>query len=126
MVSTTAFWKWQTGQIVSKHVLVVLSYSVDSNKCTVPNYFLLENFNVLFYVLCNVSIKRTVKKIVAWEVKCTVCLLAAKKSNVISLNSFNLDFKSLGKVEIFFEKREVAFLSPSKICENLNFSTVHH
>ena len=28
-----------------------------------------------------------------------------------------------GKVEIFLEQREVAFLSPSKICENLNFST---
>ena len=27
-----------------------------------------------------------------------------------------------GKVEIFLEQREVAFLSPSKICENLNFS----
>ena len=26
------------------------------------------------------------------------------------------------KVEIFLEQREVAFLSPSKICENLNFS----
>jgi hypothetical protein len=29
------------------------------------------------------------------------------------------------KVEIVLEKREVAFLSPSKISENLNFSTVH-
>ena len=29
----------------------------------------------------------------------------------------------LFKVEIFLEQREVAFLSPSKICENLNFST---
>ena len=28
------------------------------------------------------------------------------------------------KVEIFLEQREVAFLSPSKICEYLNFSTV--
>ena len=27
------------------------------------------------------------------------------------------------KVEIFLEHREVAFLSPSKICKNLNFST---
>ena len=27
------------------------------------------------------------------------------------------------KVEIFLEQREVAFLSASKICENLNFST---
>ena len=30
------------------------------------------------------------------------------------------------KVEMFFEQREVAFLSPSKICKNLNFSTMHH
>ena len=29
------------------------------------------------------------------------------------------------KVEMFLEQREVAFLSPSKICKNLNFSTVH-
>ena len=29
------------------------------------------------------------------------------------------------KIEIFLEQREVAFLSLSKICENLNFSTVH-
>ena len=29
MVSITTFWKWQTGQISSKHVLVVLPYSVD-------------------------------------------------------------------------------------------------
>jgi hypothetical protein len=28
----------------------------------------------------------------------------------------------IGKVEIFLEQREVVFLSPSKICENLNFS----
>ena len=27
------------------------------------------------------------------------------------------------KAEIFLEQREIAFLSPSKICENLNFST---
>ena len=27
------------------------------------------------------------------------------------------------KVEIFLEKKEAAFLSPSKICENLDFST---
>ena len=30
-----------------------------------------------------------------------------------------------GKVEIFLEQREVVFLSPGEICENLNFSTVH-
>ena len=29
------------------------------------------------------------------------------------------------KVEIFLEQREVTFLSPSKICENSNFSTMH-
>ena len=29
------------------------------------------------------------------------------------------------RVEIFLEQREVAFLSPRKICENLNFSTLH-
>ena len=34
-------------------------------------------------------------------------------------------FYNASKVEIFLEQRKVAFLSPSKICENLNFSTVH-
>jgi hypothetical protein len=33
------------------------------------------------------------------------------------------DILATVKVEIFLEQREVAFLSPSKICENLNFST---
>ena len=33
--------------------------------------------------------------------------------------------KGHSKVEIFLEQREVAFLSPNKLCENLNFSTVH-
>ena len=28
-----------------------------------------------------------------------------------------------GKVEIILEQRQVAFLSPGKICKNLNFST---
>ena len=36
------------------------------------------------------------------------------------LSSF-LD-SDISKVEIILEQREVAFLSPSKICENLNFS----
>ena len=31
----------------------------------------------------------------------------------------------ISKVQIFLEQREVGFLSPSKICENLNFSTWH-
>ena len=31
--------------------------------------------------------------------------------------------KWIFKVEIFLEQREVVFLSPSKICENSNFST---
>ena len=36
---------------------------------------------------------------------------------------FKLEFSKLKcKVEIFLEQREVAFLSPSKICENLNSS----
>ena len=29
------------------------------------------------------------------------------------------------KLEMFLEQREVAFLSPSKICENLIFSNIH-
>ena len=33
--------------------------------------------------------------------------------------------KHIGNVEIFIEQREVAFLSPSEICENLKFSAVH-
>ena len=57
MVSTTAFWKWQTGQIVDWKV------------------------------------KSPVRLIESTEY---LWLLAAKKSNVISLNLFNLDFKNLG------------------------------
>ena len=30
-------------------------------------------------------------------------------------------YKHLGKVEMILEQRYIAFLSPSKICENLNF-----
>ena len=44
------------------------------------------------------------------------------------LAEFFLDLEKLNqfsKVEIFLEQKEVAFLSHSKICENLNFSTVH-
>ena len=37
----------------------------------------------------------------------------------------NLNLFLTGKVEIFLEQREVTFLSPSKICKSLNFSTVH-
>ena len=33
------------------------------------------------------------------------------------------DYAHYIKVEIFLEQREVAFLSPSKNCKNLNFST---
>ena len=39
----------------------------------------------------------------------------------IRLLCFNEKFK----VEMVLEQREVAYVSPSKICENLNFSTVH-
>ena len=37
--------------------------------------------------------------------------------------SFYIGIAVHGKVEIFLEQREFAFLSPSKICENLKFST---
>ena len=42
-------------------------------------------------------------------------------------SSHRKNLESMGKilstVEIFLEQREVAFLSPSKICKNVNFST---
>ena len=41
-------------------------------------------------------------------------------------NSFTETGLCMGsKVEIFLEHSEVAFLSPSNFCENLNFSAVH-
>ena len=46
--------------------------------------------------------------------------------NYFRANPYIFFFKLLSlvvKVEIFLEQREVAFLSPGKICENLNFST---
>ena len=39
--------------------------------------------------------------------------------DILGWKFWSLNFK----VEIFLEQGEVAFLSPSKICENLNFST---
>ena len=44
------------------------------------------------------------------------CALKIAEGVALKVNDFI-------KVEIFLEQREVAFLSPSKICENLNFST---
>ena len=49
-----------------------------------------------------------IKKISSW-----ILFIKTDGSTMVSVN----------KVEIFLEQREVAFLSPSKICENLNFST---
>ena len=40
-----------------------------------------------------------------------------------SFEAFFFSLENLCKVEKILEQREVAFLSPSKICENLNFST---
>jgi hypothetical protein len=47
------------------------------------------------------------------------------KRTILIFHAFSQDNskKNVAKVEIFLEQREVAFLSPSKICENLNFST---
>ena len=48
-----------------------------------------------------------------------------KKGRFLNIEYFLKSLKtweSNAKVEIFLEQREVAFLSPSKICENLNFS----
>jgi hypothetical protein len=36
-------------------------------------------------------------------------------------NDLHMFLLHLGKVEIFLEQREVAFLSPSKICEKFEF-----
>ena len=47
-------------------------------------------------------------------VRCISQMVQSRASNIKS-----------GKVEIFLEQREVVFLSPCKICENLNLSSVH-
>ena len=51
-------------------------------------------------------------------------------NNMILIDSIDIDSMSkklrnhiLTKVKIFLEQREVAILSPSKICKNLNSST---
>ena len=46
-----------------------------------------------------------------------------RNSTVNVLLYFGLIDDIINKVEIFLAPREVAFLSPSKIWENLNFST---
>ena len=45
------------------------------------------------------------------------------KSIYVVLDLFHI--QDANKVEIFVEQRKVAFLSPSKIWENLNFSTLY-
>ena len=45
------------------------------------------------------------------------CVIVLGKTNMFRYVSL--------KVEIFLEQREVAFLSPSKICKIFDFSTVH-
>ena len=41
---------------------------------------------------------------------------------MVEIYAIEIIFTISFKVEIFLEQREVAFLSPSKICKNLNFS----
>ena len=59
-----------------------------------------------------------------YEVKWPFCWgigkIMDKKLSTLKESNFK---KVESKVEIFLEQREIAFLSPSKICENLNFST---
>ena len=44
-------------------------------------------------------------------------------SELYNITVRQIQCSNTDKVKIFLEKREVAFVSPSKICENLNFST---
>ena len=43
-------------------------------------------------------------------------------SEIYNITVRQIQCSNTDKVKIFLEKRDVAFLSPSKICENLNFS----
>ena len=47
--------------------------------------------------------------------------LQTDQNNCLHSQIWSIDID--GKVELFLEQREAAFLSSSKICENLNFST---
>ena len=76
------------------------------NKCQIGHFFM--NFHYARY--------ENVKKSVPPKFK-NEASDHLKNKNVAQV------WPSIVKVEIFLEQREVAFLSPSKICENLNFST---
>ena len=72
-----------------------------------PNFHMKKH--AIDFLFGYMKIKKTIVKIGIWE-------------------KFKISFMSrvfVCKVEIFLEQREVAFLSPSKICKNLNFSNVH-
>ena len=72
-----------------------------------------------------------------WFEKCTVEVMAIFSSTYTIFRHSDLCYFCINnnlykghllsnfgsKVEIFLEQSEVAFLSTSKICENLNFST---
>ena len=44
-----------------------------------------------------------------------------KKAPWVNVTENSTGIPDFDKVEIFLEQKEVVFLSPSKICENLNF-----
>ena len=50
------------------------------------------------------------------------CGLVSVAKQKVEIRESYLHTTYIRKVEIILEQREVAFLSPSKICENLNFS----
>ena len=69
--------------------------------------------------LCSKNISTLCK----WNAKLKSELSNYKKYYTCILLSHHIIDVLMFKVEIFLEQREVAFLSPSKICENFNFST---
>ena len=67
------------------------------------------------------GLAKTCKCSYIWSVWCSMSRMGHRRLSKIPRSTLQ---GKLFKVEIFLKPREVAFLSPTKICENLNFSTV--
>ena len=72
----------------------------------------------MYKVICGLNGAYPAPETIVWP----VCQPTHCTDAIPSISGFKTgNWPSVIKVEIFLEQREVAFLSPSKICENLNY-----
>ena len=112
-------------------------HSTSLYSSTISNWHKETYFNWVTDIICTVTQFFKLKWIFLvqsfWRLLRPLKFGSSKFSNFwyklsVFLQNTNIPSRSIrdiwnSKVEIFLEHREVAFLSPSKICENLNFST---